>query len=56
MKYIFIGMLLNALVTSEHDNREACEGRATLLREKGVVGKCVDIENQLGIGTLNNFF
>lgn len=35
-------MLLGSIVTSSHDTREACEGRAVLLKEKGVVGKCVD--------------
>lgn len=49
MKWIFIGMLLNSIVTSDHDSREACEGRAVLLREKGVIGKCVEQQQQYGL-------
>lgn len=41
MKYIFVGMLLNSLVTSTHDTEEACKGREVMLKEKGVVGQCV---------------
>ena len=41
MKYIFVGMLLNSIVTSTHDNEEACKGREAMLKEKGVVGQCV---------------
>lgn len=41
MKYIFIGILLNSLVTSTHDNEEACKGREAMLKEKGVIGQCV---------------
>lgn len=41
MKYIFIGMLLNSLVTSTHDSEEACKGREAVLKEKGVIGQCV---------------
>lgn len=40
MNWIFVGTLLGALVTSTHDNREACEGKAVVLREKGVAGRC----------------
>lgn len=42
MNWIFIGTLLGALVTSQHATREACEGKAVVLREKGVIGKCED--------------
>jgi hypothetical protein len=42
MKTILIGMLLGSLVTSEHDGREACEGRKAMLAEKGVTSlQCV---------------
>lgn len=41
MKYIFIGMILNSIVTSTHDSEEACKGREAILKEKGVVGQCV---------------
>lgn len=39
--YVFVGILLGSIITSQHDNREACEGRKTILAEKGVVGQCV---------------
>lgn len=54
MKYIFIGMILNSLVTSTHDNEEACKGREAVLKEKGIVGQCVKETNSLsftGTGT-----
>ena len=41
MRYIFVGMLLNSLVTSTHDSEEACKGREAMLKEKGVMGQCV---------------
>lgn len=40
MNWIFIGILAGSLVTSTHNDKEACEGRAVTLKEKGVVGKC----------------
>jgi len=43
MKWIFIGLLWNSTVTFQHDTREACEGRAKVLSEKGVYGKCIEI-------------
>ena len=43
MKYILVGWLLGSLITSEHDTREACEGRAVILREAKVTAKCVDL-------------
>lgn len=46
MKWIFVGLLLGSTVTSEHDTREACEGRAVTLREKGVAGKCHETGSQ----------
>lgn len=54
MKYIFVGMLLNSLVTSTHDNEEACKGREAMLKEKGIVGQCAKEHNNslmLGSGT-----
>lgn len=41
MKYIFIGVLLNSLVTSKHSSLEECLGREAILKEKGVIGQCV---------------
>jgi hypothetical protein len=60
MKTVLIGMLLGSLVTSEHDTREACEGRKTLLAEKGVVGlQCVAPKGTdtitLGSGGANSY-
>lgn len=40
MNWLLIGTLLGSIVTSGHDTREACEGRATLLREKGASVQC----------------
>lgn len=51
MSWIFIGLLLGSSVTSQHDSREACEGRAVILREKGVAGKCHDANIGTGIIT-----
>lgn len=42
-EWILIGSLLGSLITSTHPNREACEGRAALLREKGAVTKCEEM-------------
>lgn len=47
MKWILIGSLLGSFVHSEHDSREACEGRAVMLREKAVVAKCVELSSGL---------
>ncbi len=41
MNYLLIGTLLGSIITSPHDTREACEGRAVLLREKGATVQCV---------------
>lgn len=38
--WIFSGILLGSIVTSSHDTEEACRGRASMLRDKGVVGDC----------------
>ncbi len=46
LQWVFIGYLLGSTVTSQHDTREACEGRAVMLREKGVVGQCVQVPGQ----------
>lgn len=42
MSWIYVGLLAGSLVTSTHDSKEACEGRAVTLKEKGVIGKCVE--------------
>ncbi len=47
--YIFIGMLLGSIVTSTHDNREACEGRKVVLIERGVTdGRCETARQIIG--------
>ena len=45
MNWIFIGLLLGSTITSSHDSREACEGRAVMLKEKGVNGQCFNLSN-----------
>ena len=42
MNWIFIGILYSTLMTSAHDTKEACLGREAVLKEKGVIGKCVE--------------
>jgi hypothetical protein len=43
MTWIFVGILAGSLVTSTHDNKEACEGRAVTMKEKGVIGgRCTE--------------
>lgn len=56
MKYIFIGMLLNSLVTSTHDSEEACKGREAVLKEKGVIGKCVKEPSNLNFTTSSHIY
>lgn len=36
-----MGLLAGSLVTSTHDSKEACEGRGVTLKEKGVIGSCM---------------
>ena len=42
MEYLLIGTLLGSIITSEHKDREACEGRAVLLREAKASVRCVE--------------
>lgn len=58
MEWIFVGALLGSVVTSSHTSRELCEGRAVLLKERGVVGEChspkalsLTYQGNVGIGT-----
>lgn len=54
MNWICIGLLAGSLVTSLHDNREACEGRAVTLREAKASAKCVEMSTPgITFGTLN---
>ena len=43
MSWILIGSLAGSLLTSTFDNREACEGRAVILREAKATVKCVEM-------------
>lgn len=44
MNWVFIGLLGGSLVTSTHDTREACEGRAVMMREQKVErGRCYEM-------------
>ena len=43
MNWICIGLLAGSLITSQHENREACEGRAVVLREAKAMAKCVEV-------------
>lgn len=42
MNWILVGTLLGSIITSQHDSREACEGRAVLLKEKNANVKCIE--------------
>lgn len=46
MKWILIGVLAESLIASGHETREACEGRAVLLREQKAAVKCVEAPGQ----------
>lgn len=57
MNWIFIGLLAGSLVTSGHDTREACEGRAVIAKEKGVErGKCVELSQSYALGSGSTLF
>ena len=45
--WIVIGVIAGSLVVSEHKDREACEGRAVILREQKVTAKCVELGSGL---------
>lgn len=47
MNWICIGLLAGSLITSTHDTREACEGRAVILRESKAVAKCTEMPSNL---------
>lgn len=42
MTWIMIGVIGGSLVVSGHDSKEACEGRAAVLREQKVPTKCTE--------------
>lgn len=43
MTWFLIGFLLGSPLTDHFGSREACEGRAVVLREKGFDGRCVPL-------------
>lgn len=43
MNWIAIGLVAGSLVTSLHDNKEACEGRVATLRDSKILAKCVEM-------------
>lgn len=51
MNWICIGLIAGSLITSLHDNKEACEGRAVTLREAKASAKCVEMPSQIGAYT-----
>lgn len=51
MQWVLIGTLAGSLITSLHDTREACEGRAVILREQKVAVKCVEMPGGLSVST-----
>ena len=43
MIWILVGMISGSLVVSQHETREACEGRAVILKERHIsVTPCVE--------------
>ena len=51
MKYVLLGYALGQLFAAEMPNREACEGRAVLLREQKAIVSCVEAPRGLGLTT-----
>lgn len=51
MNWICIGLIAGSLVTSLHDNKEACEGRAVSLREIKAIVKCVEMPSRYNTST-----
>lgn len=49
--WVLIGLVGSSLVVSQHDTREACEGRAVVLREQKVQAKCVEFPKGMTSGT-----
>ena len=42
MDWVLIGVVSGSLIVSAHTSREACEGRAVILRESKITSKCVE--------------
>ena len=54
MNWICIGMIAGSLITSIHDNREVCEGRAVILREAKATAKCIELSTSSWISTIGS--
>lgn len=55
MNWVYVGVLLGSLVTSQHETEEACLGRKALLSKREVVGDCHNTRPMgivTGVGTL----
>lgn len=55
MQWLLIGVLLGSIVTSGHKDREECEGRAVLLREKGASVSCYQSTTWTSTGSTLRF-
>ena len=52
MNWVFTGILLGSIVTSQHESKELCLGRKAMLTEKGVIGDCAEVKsNYITSGT-----
>jgi hypothetical protein len=50
MEYVMIAIVAGSLVSSLHPNKEACEGRAAMVREAAkVAAECVKAPGQLNV-------
>jgi len=48
---VMIAILMNSLIASLHDSKEACEGRAAMVREKVGNAKCVEAPGVSGFAS-----
>lgn len=56
MNFILIGILAGSLIVSGHETREACEGRAVLLREQKAAVKCLEAPRSTTGATSTMYF
>ena len=49
MSWILVGYIASTLIAQSFDTREACEGRAVVLREAKALVKCVEAPLQVGV-------
>lgn len=50
MNFILIAVVSGSLLTSMHETREACLGRAAVLAEQKINARCVEAPSQYGAG------